>query len=346
MDRILSEEKILKNSKRKTLLDRIMYFLFLFIALICTSVIVVTVVVILIKGISPFFTNYSTDPNIIITPSFKEFMFGLNWSNYGAFYLLVNTLFAVLLSLIISIPISIFTALFITRIAPKAIATIFKSGIEILSSIPSIIFGLFGQMVICPFVNNLSNLFGYQTAGGSSLLSGVIILAVMSIPTITIVSITSLESVEKSYVEGSLALGATGSETNFKVVIKGATSGIISGIILGIGRALGEATAISLVIGNALSGPTFNLFDPSSTLTTIMMLGLTEASGLQYDMKFTLGIYLMIVIIITNLILNSVKNRITNPYKKDLFIKRVFKNLIINIKAIKKVNKGEGNEEK
>ena len=332
MNSLLSEEKILKNSKRKTLLDKIMFFLFFFIALICTSIIVVIVVVIFIKGITPFFKNYSTDPNVTITPSFTEFLFGFNWSNYGAFYLLINTLFAVLLSLIISIPVSLLTSLFITRIAPKPLATIFKSGVELLSSIPSIIFGLFGQMIICPFVNNLSTLFSYQTMGGSSLLSGVIILALMSIPTISIVSISSLESVEKSYIEGSLALGATQSETNFKVILKGATSGIISGIVLGVGRALGEATAISLVIGNALSGPTFNLFDPSSTLTTIMMLGITEASGLAYDMKFTLGIYLMLVIIVINLILNHVKNAVTNPYKKESRVIKTIKELFLRIK--------------
>ncbi len=319
-----------------------MFFLFLFIALICTSIIIITFLVILIKGLSPFFKNYSTVEGETLTPNFGTFLFGLNWSNYGALYLLINTIFAVFLSLIISVPISLMTALFITRIAPKPIAIIFKSGIDILSSIPSIIFGLFGQMVICPFVNNLSNIFNYQTMGGSSLLSGIIVLAMMSIPTITIVSITSLESVEKSYVEGSLALGATNSETNFKVILKGATSGIISGIILGIGRALGEATAISLVIGNALSGPTFNLFDPSSTLTTIMMLGLTEASGLAYDMKFTLGIYLMLVIIITNLVLNYIKNKITNPYKQDSKLVKFIKSIISKIKLKHQLNK-EGN---
>lgn len=339
MENVLSEEKILKNSKRKMILDKSMFFLFLFIALICTSVIVITVVVILVKGISPFFKNYSSDPSVVVTPSFKEFLFGCNWSNYGAFYLLINTLIAVILSLIISIPVSILTALFITRIAPKYLSIFFKSGIELLSSIPSIIFGLFGQMVICPFVNNFATFLGFQTMGGASLLSGIIILTCMSIPTITIVSITSLQSVEKSYIEGSIALGATKSETNFKVVIKGATSGIISGIILGIGRSLGEATAISLVIGNALKGPTVFLFDPSSTLTTIMMLGLTEASGLEYDMKFTLGIYLMLVIIITNLCLNGLKNKITNPYKKENKVIRFIKDRFIDLKVMIKSKK-------
>lgn len=342
MERYLTENKILKNSNRKKVIDKITFFLFLFIASLCASVIVITVGVILVKGLTPFFKTYETS-NGLVKPSFINFLFGFNWTSHGAFYLLINTLYAVILSFVLSIPISILTALFITRIAPKGIKEIFKSGIEVLSSIPSIIFGLFGQMVICPMVNNLSSLFNYQTMGGASLLSGIIVLAIMSVPTITVVSITSIEAVDKKYIEGSIAMGATQSETNFKVVLTGASSGIISGIILGVGRALGEATAISLVIGNSLSGPTFNLFNTSSTLTTIMMLGLTEATGLEYDIKFSLGIYLMIIIVITNFSLNYVKNRIANPYKKPLFIVKACKNLVFYIKTKLKDKKNESN---
>ncbi|HBS10263.1 MAG TPA: phosphate ABC transporter permease subunit PstC [Firmicutes bacterium] len=340
MNNVLSENKILKNSNRKKIIDKIMFFLFLFIAVICASVILVTIGVVLIKGLTPFFKSYETN-NGLVKPSFVNFLFGFTWTSHGAFYLLINTIYAVILSLVISIPVSILTALFITRIAPKTIGEIFKSGIEVLSSIPSIIFGLFGQMVICPMVNNFANLFNYQTAGGASLLSGIIVLALMSIPTITVVSITSIQAVDKKYIEGSVAMGATNSETNFKVVLTGASSGIISGIILGVGRALGEATAISLVIGNSLYGPTFSLFNTSSTLTTIMMLGLTEASGLEYDIKFSLGIYLMLVIVITNFTLNYVKNRIANPYKKEIWLKKAFRSLIFFIKTKFTENKNE-----
>ncbi len=341
----LSEELVLKNSKRKQMIDKVMGFLFLFIALICASVIVFTLIFILIKGLSPFINTYTDYNGNPIKADFWTFISGTTWTtnNYGSLFLLVNTLFATFLSLIISVPVSILTAIFVVRICPKILRPIFETGIDMLSSIPSVIYGLFGMGIISPFVRDLAKLFGLQTAGGTSLLSGVIVLAIMSIPTITIVSITSLKSVSKSYVEGSVALGATASETNFKVVLRGATSGIISGIILGTGRALGEATAISLVIGNASSGPTFNPFDIASTLTTAMFLNLGEATGLGYDIRFSLGLQLMIVIVIVNFILNSIKNRVTNPYKKQnkfiIALKAYFE--ILKEKIFKKEKKNE-----
>ena len=91
-----------------------------------------------------------------------------------------------------------------------------------------------------------------------------------------------------------------------------AKSGIFSGVILAVGRALGEATAVSLVAGNARSGPTFNLFGITSTLTSTMLQGLKETTGIDYDIRFSLGIVLMVVIIVTNMVLNAVKRKVGN----------------------------------
>ena len=171
-------------------------------------------------------------------------------------FLLLTTLYTTILSLLISVPTSIFTALFLVRILPKKLKMFFKTGVELLASIPSVIFGLFGMGVICPIIANL----GVDTFGGKTIFSAVIILALMSIPTITMVSITSIEAVDKKLIDASIALGASKAQTNIKVVLKCAQSGIFAGIILGVGRALGEATAVQMVIGNNSLGSGFLIF--------------------------------------------------------------------------------------
>ena len=107
----------------------------------------------------------------------------------------------------------------------------------------------------------------------------------------------------------SLALGASRTQTNFKVVLTSAKSGIFAGLVLGLGRAFGEATAVSMVAGNAQSGPTWNLFLPTRTLTSTMLSGLKETTGLDYDIRFSVGIVLMIIVIITNLSIQVAKNK-------------------------------------
>ena len=138
----------------------------------------------------------------------------------------------------------------------------------------------------------------------------------MIIPTITMVSVTAINAVKQDQVNGALALGASVTQANFKVVLTGAKSGIFSGIILGVGRALGEATAVSMVIGNAGSGPNFNLFATSRTLTSTMLLGIHETSGLDYDIRFSVGVILIVFILLTNILLNLVKNRMGNNHAK------------------------------
>ena len=114
----------------------------------------------------------------------------------------------------------------------------------------------------------------------------------------------------KELEHGSLALGASPTQTNFKVVLVSAKSGIFAGLILGLGRAFGEATAVSMVAGNKMYGPTTNLFDITRTLTSTMLAGLKETTGLDYDIRFSVGIVLMILILFTNFLINKVIARI------------------------------------
>ena len=297
-------------NQRKNVIDKISKAIFLLITVICASVIFVVIGIILYKGISPFLKTYMVD-NLKTRVNLLDFLTGLTWEkgslDYGVLFILINTLYITFLSLLISVPISVLSALFIVRIAPRWLSKILISVTELLSSVPSIIYGLFGAGIITVLVKNLANIFNYQTAGGISTLATVIVLSMMIMPTITTVSITAIKAVKKEYIDSSLALGASKTQTNFKVVLTSAKSGIISGIVLGIGRALGEATAVSMVCGNALSGPTFNLFEITRTLTSTMLSGLNESTGLKYDIRFSIAIVLLILIIIVNLILNKVK---------------------------------------
>ncbi len=306
-----------RQAETKKKVDLVVKGVFFFLALLCASIIIFVVVFILVKGIQPFVTEYhSAVGDGVGKQDFGSFFTNTTWNggefNHGAGYLVVNTLYVTVLSLLISIPVSIFTALLITRVAPKPIAAVFQTGIELLASIPSVIFGLFGMGIITGIVKAFANAVGYQTAGGSSMLSGVLVLAMMSIPTMTSMSITAMKAVNPSLINASLALGASKSQTDFKIVIKDAQSGIFAGIILGIGRALGEATAMQMVIGNATGGPTWNPLDTSATLTTQMLMGIGEATPgtMGYDIRFSAGILLMIVILLVDVVLNSVKDSI------------------------------------
>ena len=164
--------------------------------------------------------------------------------------------------------------------------------------------------VINPLVRDLAKIFSLQTAGGISMLSVIIVLTMMIVPTITMLSITSMRAVKKDLISASLALGATKSQTNYKIVIGGAKSGIFAALILGIGRAMGEATAVSMVCGGA-TGIAISLFSPTATITSTMIQGIHESTGLNYDIRFSLGIVLIVIIFVTNVALNLIKKRIS-----------------------------------
>ena len=274
------KENILKKSslKRKTRTDIFFKGFFMSVCILCSAIIVVIIAFIVIKGVQPFFKEYIVN-NQIYRLSFSGFLFGYRWNfapnHFGAGFIILNTIYITVLALFIAVPISILSSLFIVRIAPKKIGACLQLVIELLASVPSIIYGLFGQAI-------------------------------------TIVSTNSIQAVNNNLILGSLALGASKTQTNFKVVLKGAKNGIFSGIILGVGRALGEATAVSKVCGNAQVGPTFSLFDTTSTITTTILSGFNEASGMAYDIKFSLGIVLIIIIVSTNIVLNLVKKKVGN----------------------------------
>lgn len=297
---------------KRQVVDNISKNIFRAITIACSLVSVFIIVFITVKGLSPFIQRYQIGGQDY-SVNFVKFIFGNTWyispNIYSIGFVIVNTIYVVFLSCIISVPISVLTALFIVKMAPKRLGAIMGYAVELLAAIPSIIFGVFGMNVITKFVSGLASIFGIATAGGISTLATVLVLAIMIMPTVTLLSITSIKAVKREQELGSLALGASVMQTNFKIVLRGAKRGIFAGIILGIGRALGEATAISMVCGNSGKGISFNVFDTTRTLTTTMMLGLKETEGLDYDIRFSVGIVLMIIIIAVNVGLNLVKRK-------------------------------------
>ena len=307
--------QITKRNKKENI-DIVVRMFFLISTIISASFIIIIIVFISMKGIIPFITDNGGIGSVNII----RFLTGSVWlsgtvfqSNfYSVGFIIINTLYIALLSLMISLPIGVLTALFIARVAPKKIAEFLRTVVELLASIPSIVYGLFGSGVILVFVYNFADLLGIQSKGGNSVIATVLVLALMTLPTITAISEVSIRSVRKDIEHGSLALGATKTQTNFKVILASAKSGIFASAILGIGRALGEATAVSLVAGNAKSGPTLAFFETTSTLTSTMLEGLKETTGIDYDIRFSVGIVLMIVILLTNIILNYIKKKVGN----------------------------------
>ncbi|MGL4949742.1 MAG: phosphate ABC transporter permease subunit PstC [Anaeroplasmataceae bacterium] len=300
------------NIKKKLISDKIVKSIFLTITIFCASIIIFIVGFITIKGISPFVNEYSVDGSLYKV-NFLKFILGDTWFVYPNIYsigvVVLNTIYLVVLSGLIAIPISILTALFIAKIAPKKIGKFLNYVVELLAAVPSIVYGVFGAGVITVMVRNVGDAFGIQTAGGASTIAAVIVMAMMIMPTITMLSITSIKAVKKDLEHGSLALGASKTQTNFKIVLTAAKSGIFSAVILGIGRALGEATAVYMVCGNGSSGFSLNPFDITSTLTSTMLLGLNESVGLGYDIRFSVAIVLILLIIGVNILLNYFKKR-------------------------------------
>ena len=318
-----------ENIKRKNRMDAISQSLFMASAILSASFIVLIIVFIAFKGLSPFLQNYEgynfQQGTVTLDPVNPiSFLTGNQWlggtlglsSDYGIGFAIINTLIVVFFAIMVSVPISVFTALFIAKVAPKRIANIMRTVVELLASIPSIIYGVFGLGIITQLVVFVSGFFNYQTAAGLSLMSTVIVLSIMILPTITAVSETSIRSVDKTMIDGSLALGASDIQTYMKVVLTAAKSGIFAGIILGVGRALGEATAVALVSGNLFAGIQLNPLGTTATLTSRMLLGIKDTTGIDYDIRFSIGLVLMAVIVITNLTLNFVMKRIGGVHEQ------------------------------
>ncbi|WP_138345985.1 MULTISPECIES: phosphate ABC transporter permease subunit PstC [Roseburia] len=247
-----------------------------------------------------------------------DLLFGTVWQptaatpSYGILYIILTSIIGTAVAILIGVPIGILTAVFITEVANKKLAAIVQPAVELLAAIPSVIYGLLGLMVLNPLMYRLEKwVFAgsttHQFTGGSNLLSAIIVLAIMILPTVINISVSSIRAVPGHLKSASLALGATHIQTIFKVMIPAARSGIMTGVVLGIGRALGEAMAINLVAGGSVNLPF--PFNSVRFLTTQIVSEMSYAEGLHREVLFTVGLVLFIFIMIINLVLAQVEKK-------------------------------------
>ena len=244
---------------------------------------------------------------------FSEFFLGKVWKptattvepSYGILPFILTSLCGTAGAVILGVPIGLLTAVFLAKVAPPRLADLIRTAVQLLAGIPSVVYGLFGMIVLVPAIQRM-----FDLSSGACLLAAVIVLAIMILPSIINVSETALRAVPREYEEASLALGAAEMETYFRVSVRAARSGIAAAVVLGVGRAIGEAMAIILVAGNVSNMP--GLFTPVRFLTTGIISGMAYASvgSLYQQALYSIGLVLFLFIMLINVFLNvCVKNR-------------------------------------
>ena len=228
-----------------------------------------------------------------------DFLFGTEWKStaaepkFGILPFILTSIWGTLGAIVIGVPVGLLTAVFLSKVASRRVASVVRPAVELLAGIPSVVYGLIGMMVLVPAVMEL-----FHLKNGTCLFAAILVLAIMILPSIISVSETALNAVPPEYEEASLALGATKIETIFKVSIPAAKSGIV----LGIGRAIGEAMAVMMVAGNVANMP--GLFKSVTFLTTAVAKEMSYASGLQKQALFSIALVLFCFIMLINSLLN------------------------------------------
>lgn len=247
-----------------------------------------------------------------------ELLFGTTWKptaaepQFGIAYIILSSIVGTAFSVLLGVPVGLMTAVFLTEVSGKRTAAVVQPAVELLAAIPSVIYGLVGMMVLNPAMYKLEKLVfagssTHQFTGGANVLSAVIVLAIMILPTVISVSASSLRAVPDSMRAASLALGASKMQTVFRVTIPAARSGILTGAVLGIGRALGEAMAINMVAGGSVNLPL--PFNSVRFLTTQLVSEMSYAEGTHRQVLFTVGLVLYLFILAVNLVLLKLRRK-------------------------------------
>ena len=280
------------------------------ITFFCLVLIVFIVAMILVfvaqKGLSTFFVNK-------VNP--LAFLFGGKWNpssgSFGALPMILGSFIVTILSAIIATPISLGAAVFMTEISPKYGAKILQPAIELLTGIPSVVYGFIGLQVIVPFVRSI---FG---GTGFGILSGVCVLFVMILPTVTFMTVDSLKAVPRHYKEASLAMGTTRWQTIWRVILNAARPGIFTAVIFGMARAFGEALAIQMVVGNSAVIPT-SLTTPAATLTSVLTMGIgnTVMGTVQNNVLWSLALVLLLMSLGFNMLVKFITRERKRNYAR------------------------------
>lgn len=229
---------------------------------------------------------------------FFDFIFGTHWKpssgEFGIFPMIVASVYVTGGAIIIGVPIGILTAVFLAKYCPKKLYKVIKPLINLLASIPSIVYGFFCLVVVVPIIQELTN------TSGKGILTASILLGIMILPTIINTAESSIRAVPDMYYEGALALGATKERSILKTVIPAAKSGIMSGIILGIGRAIGETMAVVMIAGNTPIMPK-GITSSVRTLTSNIVMEMAYSSGLHQKALIATAMVLFVFILIINI---------------------------------------------
>lgn len=286
--------------KKQAFLEQVMKSVFFISALLSIVAIVVICLFLFGNGVPFIFENG------------LSFLLGTDWSptntpaSYGILPMITGSIMVTLGAIVIGVPIGLMTALYLAFFCPKKIYNLLKGAINLMAAIPSIIYGFFGLQVIV----QATRVFG---GNGMSMLSAMILLGIMILPTIITLSETAFRAVPTSYYNASIGLGATSERTVMKVMLPAAKSGVISAIILGIGRAIGETMAVILVAGNQPLMPR-GLTRGVRTMTTNIVLEMGYAADDHKQALIATAVVLFIFILLINTVFTIVKRR--NNYAK------------------------------
>ncbi len=288
-------QKGYKDNPRRLIEDMI-HLLFLVLGLVAVGSVLVITIYLVVSGLPAIFK---------IGPI--EFLFGTRWAStasepeFGILPFILTSIYGTAGAIIIGVPIGFFAAVFLEKMAPKKVREVMELCIGVLAGIPSVVYGLVGMTILVPGIRIL-----FGVPDGATLFAAIIVLAVMILPSVINVSLSAIHAVPREYEEASLALGATSTETYFRVTVPAAKSGIFTAIVLGIGRAIGEAMAIMMVAGNVANMP--SLFKSVRFLTTAVASEMSYSSGLQREALFSIALVLFLFIMIINAILNMLKS--------------------------------------
>jgi len=248
-----------------------------------------------------------------------NFIFGQEWvpvgepERFGAFPLIVGSLLVTIGAMIFAIPLGIAGAIFISEIAPYKLKVLLKPTFELLSGIPSVVFGFFGLKILTNWIR-----VTFNQPTGESWLAGSILLGIMALPTIISISEDAISAVPREFREASYGVGATKWQTISKIVTPAAISGITASIILGIGRAVGETMAVLMVTGNAaiIPEPLTNIFSPIRTITGTLGIEMGEVpvGSMHYSSLFGLGVILFVIVLVINFVASIVMNKIKQTH--------------------------------
>lgn len=286
-----------KTAAQKKRSESIVHAVFLILGLTAVGFVLLITVYLVVSGLPA-----------IAEIGLWDFLFGKTWTptyaqpQYGILPFILTSVYGTAGAVLLGVPVGFMTAVYLAKAAPAWVRTAVGGAVSLLAGIPSVVYGLVGMLVLVPGIRKI-----FGVPDGSSLLAAIVVLSVMILPNIIKVSISALEAVPAEYENGSLALGATRTETFFRVSVPAAKSGIAAAVVLGVGRAIGEAMAVMMVSGNAANMP--SLFQSVRFLTSAVASEMSYSSGLQRQALFSIALVLFLFIMLINAVLNLLLKR-------------------------------------